>query len=760
MRATRTRCAAFLFAVACLPATMLAGWSASAAAADGGPTPVTVTAPAGGSVMASQATGLVDQTVHVSWTGFKPSSTPVVHAASTEYVVRVYECRGTAPTGPQDCYGSSLYTYPGQSDKSAVLPDGPTNALDAATDPSGAGEVDIEVRTSAESSSLGCDKDNACSIAVVPNYGQPGKHSTDFIYATNSYMDSAWAWANHVAIPLSFAPTGQSCPLNTPSISLNGSPALERAVMSWQPVICQESGGTALNYTAIGEQAGRTQFMSGTADVGLTADPVTGISTRRFRYAPLAVNGISFAFHVDDATTGQPITSMTLTPRLVAKMLTESYGQNGYVAKGQPVANGNPATVGNPYSLFTDPEFLALNPGHSWPSTGTNPLIVSGNQDMIYELTRWLAADRATKTWLSGTPDEYGMHVNTNFKGISYPVSSLELRDPYTALSYTFVPLEGLSNVARSLVSNTPSSSSPTPDALGVHPKDPQQLPGQRALIAIVDTANAAAFNFPVAAIRNASGKDVQPTAAAITTALAAMTKTGAGTLQANPSDPNPASYPLTLVQYAMVPTAGTPTATAGRIAQFLTYAALKGQQSGVLEGGLPAGYLPLTSALHNELTADITVVSKQSDPPISTPSTLGSGTGGTTGGNSGSGDLGSSNSGFGGSTDFSTDTSGNGSDLGADGGDGGAPAGPSATSTTNAKPVVASSDATHKVQAVDYTPPHSSAGASRLVVPLLIAAAISTAIVGPLLLAVGPNGPGTTSVRNRIRRILRREDT
>ena len=322
-------------------------------------------APAGGSVTVSQAAGLVDQTVHVSWTGFKPSSTPVVHPASTEYVVRVYECRGSAPAGPQDCYGSSAYTYPGKSDPTQVLPDGPSNALDAATDPSGTGGVDIEVRTSAESSSLGCDQDNACSVVVIPNYGQPGKHSTDFIYATNSYMDSTWAWTNHVTIPLAFAPSGQNCPLNSPSISLNGSPLVQRAVTSWQPVICQQSGGTALDYTAIGEQEGRTQFMSGTADVGLTEDPVTGTPTRRFRYAPLAIDGIAFAFHVDDAATGQPITSMTLSPRLVAKMLTESYGQTGYVAKGQPVGNGNPATVGNPYSLFTDPEFLALNPGHT-----------------------------------------------------------------------------------------------------------------------------------------------------------------------------------------------------------------------------------------------------------------------------------------------------------------------------------------------------------------------------------------------------------
>jgi hypothetical protein len=284
-----------------------------------------------------------------------------------------------------------------------------------------------------------------------------------------------------------------------------------------------------------------------------------------------------------------------------------------------------------------------------------------------------------------------------------------------------------------------------------VHPKDPQQLPGQRALLAIVDTANASAFNFPVAAIRNAAGKDVQPTSDAMTTALAGMTKTSAGTLEANPSDTDPASYPLTLVQYAMVPTAGTATATAGRIAQFLTYAADQGQQTGVLEGGLPAGYLPLTSALHDELTADITAVSKQSDPPIS--SSPGSGSGGGTGGNSGSGGFVSGNSGLGGSGGLGTDIGGTGGDLGS-GGDS-----PSATATSPAapKPVLAPSDSTHKVQAVDYTPPRTPESVGRLIVPLLIAAAASTAVVGPLLLAFGPGSLARPAIRSRMLRILGR---
>ena len=744
-RLSRTRVAAglTLSVLASAAAIGLAATAEPAAAADSAPTPVTVSAPAGGSVTAAQATGLVNQTVHVSWTGFKPSSTPIVHPASTEFVVRVYECRGAAPTGPQDCYGSSVYKYEGQSDPTQVLPDGPTNALDAATDPSGNGGVDIEIRTSRESSSLGCDIDHACSLAVIPNYGDPSDHSSDFVFATTSYMDSTWAWANHVTIPIAFGPTGDSCPLGASSISLNGSAMLERAVTSWQPVICHESGGTALDYTSVGEPQGRAQFLSGAADIGLTSEPNSTATSRKFRYAPLSVDGIAIAFHVDDATTGQPITSMTLTPRLVAKLLTESYGENGYVAAGSPVGNGNPATVGNPYSIFTDPEFLSLNAGHDWPSASTNPLVVSGNQDMIYELTRWLAADPATQKWLAGTPDEHGMHVNTNFKGVSYPATSIELRDPYSALSYTFVPLEGLSNVARSLVANQPSSSSPTADELGRHAKDPQQLPGARSLIAIVDTSNASAFNFPVAAIRNAAGKDVTPTAGAMTAELGDMTKTPAGTLVPNPTNTDPAAYPLTMVQYAMVPTGNAPAATVSKVTAFLTYAADKGQVTGGNEGGLPDGYLPLTATLKSQLTATLAAVRSQSD------TVTGTGDGPPSGSSAPGADSPAqapADSSFGGTGDGSTDTPIDGNT------DAPVPT-PTVASSAPGGPNKNGSTSEH-VKAVNYTPPKASAGQAKLIIPLVIAAAVSTALLGPLLLALGNPDSHVTALFGRARRM------
>lgn len=581
-----------------LAAAVLVVAAAPTVAAAAGSPGTTVPAPAGGSVTVDHTTQLVDETVHVSWKGFKPSSGSVVIPGNTEYVVRVYECRGSKPAGPQDCYGSSVYTYTGQTDKTQNRPDGPPNYLDATTAKDGTGAVDVEVRTSRESSTLGCSATSACSLVVVPNYGDPTQPKSDFIYATNLYMDSTWAFANSVTVPISFAPSGAVCPLGDAGVALVGAPADQRAIAAWQPQACQGSNAVNIDYTAVGETQARLQFAAGRAEVALTTLPMTD-ATKPFAYAPLAVAGIAVAFHVDDAVTGQPIESMTLNARLVAKLLTQSYGGVGYTAKGAPIGSGNPAVAGNAQSIWTDPEFLALNKGHAWLNNLANPLLVSGQTDLVEELTRWVASDQDATAFLAGTPDRWGMHVNKNYKGITYPTDSIELRDPYQPLSYTFVPINGLDLVARSLVANQPSSYNPQPvPPTNNHPKDPQQLPGRRSLIAIVGTADAAAFNFPVAALHTAAGSNVTPTDAAMAAAVAGMTTNKDGvTQQADLKSTDKAAYPLTLPEYAVIPTSGVTAAGITQLSRFLAYASGPGQVPGLAPGQLPPGYLPLDKA-------------------------------------------------------------------------------------------------------------------------------------------------------------------
>lgn len=79
---------------------------------------------------------------------------------------------------------------------------------------------------------------------------------------------------------------------------------------------------------------------------------------------------------------------MKLTPRLVAKLLTQSY--RGAV-EGQPDYLKN-----NPTGLTVDPEFLNLNPDYKGFAAVTTPpdaLVQLGSSDLTTLLWNWIKAD-------------------------------------------------------------------------------------------------------------------------------------------------------------------------------------------------------------------------------------------------------------------------------------------------------------------------------------------------------------------------------
>src|SRR3954447_5599753 len=225
----RRRAAAALLVVAALGVLALAT-PASASFTAPARTPggaVTVPAPGGGdgaTVRVSRATGLVNQTIAVSWTGFRPSSATRLQNSgdsldgNTLNPVRVYECRGADPASSSDCYGSpgyrgldatdtspaipavSPFTYAGQTDAFDATPDGPANWQDNVSGANGQGQVTIQVFTQRESAALGCDRKSPCSLVVVPNYGR----APNDVGATEDLMDAPWAWARRTVVPLSF----------------------------------------------------------------------------------------------------------------------------------------------------------------------------------------------------------------------------------------------------------------------------------------------------------------------------------------------------------------------------------------------------------------------------------------------------------------------------------------------------------------------------------------------------------------------------
>jgi ABC-type phosphate transport system substrate-binding protein len=578
--------------------------------------------PDASTVTVNQTSNLVNQMVHVSWTGFTPSSTPLYDPAATDYPVMVTECRGTKPASLTECYGANNGGVQG-----AFGPDGPMNTAYATTAANGTGQLDVQILTSLENQFLGCDQNHPCSLVVVPAQGgnvfvtpsQCTDHSADIggsaigqlAFSTSHGQCS---WLTRIVIPLKFAPTPAACPLKNSQFSVAGSPMMARAMAQWLAGLCAGSHGLTIGYNStVPEPLAVSEAADGLADVALTtrpasADGIAASGRHEFVYAPVAVSAVSIAYWIDNPGTGTPVTSLKLDQRLVDKLLTQSYNfQNegtGCTAPPPPQGIGCDKGVAgsNPITLFADPEFKKLNPAVQ-PVTGYGsafqvPTVQSGHSDMTWTVTRWIAANADASKFQQGTPDPWGMRVNSYDKGLKYPLDSFTAMDPYPVIAHKYSPVFPLSLADSYQAENWDPGTSWQKDQYGNYPKDPIQIPGERALIAILDEASAAAFRFPVAAIPNAAGHYVEPTNAGMAGALGSMTPAGSGTLQMNVQGGNPSAYPLTMVIYAMVPVSGVSHTKAAAIARFLDFAAGSGQSPGVRPGQLPAGYLPLPANL------------------------------------------------------------------------------------------------------------------------------------------------------------------
>jgi hypothetical protein len=561
---------------------------------------------------------LTNQVVQVSWRNFTPSSDVTYTASSTNYPVMVAECKGTHPTKQSQCFGADNGGVQG-----SVGQYGPQNTQYATTARNGTGVADIQLLTAEAAPQLGCNLGHACSLVIEPAQGgniftgNCADHSQDIGQSAIGQVAfttfGTCSWRDRIIVPLTFEPTPTDCPVHNPNFSVIGSPMLARAMDSWQTALCSAANPEYIQYdSAQNEPLARQDFISGTDTVALTTLPQTGAKgPRPFTYAPVAISAESVAFWVDNPRTGKPLTHLKLDPRLVLKLLTQSYNfENEGCGHGQVNIRGvgcDNAVDNDPSSLFADPEFKRLNPHTA--AVGDNfqvPTVLSGQSDMTLELTRWIAASKPAKAFADGAFDPWGAHINTDYLNMTLPTNTLSPMDPYPPIAHRYDPFFPLSAVARYQVNNWYPATNWQPDVFGNFGALQPELPGNRALFAILDEADAAAFQLPVASLENAAGRYVAPTTAGMTAALGAMTtaknhitrdvhfSTGPRKWRRNFPD----AYPLTMVIYAMVPTGGISKAKAAKIAQWLDFAANQGQQPGFGPGLLPPGYLPLTSAM------------------------------------------------------------------------------------------------------------------------------------------------------------------
>ncbi|MGW2396517.1 hypothetical protein ACWCYY_08185 [Kitasatospora sp. NPDC001664] len=556
--------------------------------------------------------------------------------------------------GPAESGGASQY-YDAQTTNE--VPFGPTRA-------DGSGQIDFEMQTGMEAPGLGCGQTPAgapadatprrCWLVIVPRgeievnkevpTGSSGKLQTSPLSFTN--------WEKRLVVPLSFERVGLSCPIGSSERPTNGTEMAAEAMWRWQPVLCRQAGGI-FSYTQIADHLARNQLNQDDPGLSYLGIPQAREEDRPGRtpyYAPVALSGLTFAFDIESQSgvrtpedkkkkDGQRIHDLKLTPRLIAKLMTQSYQQSV-----NPFDPDVPAE--NPVDLLTDPEFLALNPYFKdlyFPTRVADLLLPNGDSDAAQLVWMWLLKDPEAAAFLRGekhavwkdTINKAWIKVGTTYPRSNYPkqdVYCLEFPDDPDGRpawcnldSHAYAPSmrEGARGIARG-------------DGLGKSVWDATVIPGQlkkgspqpqglRALMALTTTAQAARFGLSTAQIRNAKGEFVTPTDASMLAMANGTMPESATTISVIPPWAEVAGgYPLTLTTFAAtVPSQITPEAGKS-YADLLRYAAGPGQEPGVAAGQLPVGYVPLPERMRSQarLVADAIELAAGRAEPSPKPST------------------------------------------------------------------------------------------------------------------------------------------
>jgi hypothetical protein len=655
-----------------------------------------------------------DQVVTVNWSGLKAT---VGTSYSSRNVVGIYECTADPAVPGQWNYYTDCYTEPAPQQDATGKAGYYGNAVDphpagaapntyvGVTQAGGTGDHTFLVQAGtlhtppsiypcqgsqttgcSPPADIQCDATHACVLKVIsfPKGGVlpeplPGEN----------VLKNSWTWlteqaADSITIPLKFGATVfcQALGASARSLALEGSASASYALESWAARLClQGTDPEQLNFSQVDEYPALEDLASGATTMAVASLPPP--SPQNYFAAPLDASGVAITFDVYNSA-NQPITTMRLTPRLVAMLITNSAtlvnfgtGASNHVAwpSAQPYSN-----VTSPFrALTSDPEFEALNPqipvNQSTPAGTIEPVLPGGQNDDAEILTQWIADDYDARQFLAGD-DPCGAPLNeywrprsaANPEGVQYPASQfldLEsgtgpgarfLPDGYGAF---YDPQLNLETLVNDFFQDRPAGEFPS-YSVGYQLYPPSALPpligalpgfDVPALMGVFDTTTAARSLFNQAELSAAdpngselaqyvnesggsctpkSGLDpsypgfVGPTPSGLAAGYADMTlDTASGTRVPPYETTDPTAYPLARIDYGFVPKHGLSTANAQAAAELIDFAAGPGQAAGTL----PQYYLPLSGNLANE---DLTIArevlasgqtqSVQTNPTTTTP--------------------------------------------------------------------------------------------------------------------------------------------
>ncbi|WP_309710911.1 hypothetical protein [Pseudolysinimonas sp.] len=312
----------------------------------------------------------------------------------------------------------------------------------------GTGYFDFETQSSSQAPHMGCGTEGhlRCWLVIVPRgtkFGGDGRACSDLVdrngenysYGQTTPIQGGSPvnpkcdyFENRIVVPLDFTPTGVTCPAGSPEFRVSGSQFLISAMSSWQPSLCQTVRST-FSFATNPDSVARAQLLdtrTGSPELIYSGYPVSSgelqtpdertlLSQTTLQYAPVAISSVVVAYNAEFAN-GRPGT-LNLTPRLMAKLLTQSYTFTVPSSTADPDRSvAHLSAQAQTYRYWNqDPDFRAANPTNWQSYDQQNPSLVlpgPAAADGIKQVWRWILADADAVAFLNGAADPDGMTIN------------------------------------------------------------------------------------------------------------------------------------------------------------------------------------------------------------------------------------------------------------------------------------------------------------------------------------------------------------
>lgn len=561
-----------------------------------------------------------------------------------------------------------------------------TNEVQIAVSKSnGSGQQQFETLTGTQAPGLGCGqvetngKPRDCWLVIVPRGTfEPNGYQVNPDIATqlagfiNTSPLAASNWAQRIQIHLSYAPLGDFCPIGVVPRGTIGTQVVTRAVESWQLALNESASCKRIySFTATLESDNTGELTTPGSGTGLafTTIPIGSETTRygghppglpKILYAPVAVTALGMGFNINEAGNGNDTTPVELTPRLLAKAMTQVYRLDlpDYDTSLSTKFPGPKWSLNNPVNITEDPAFTKLNGASVRPYTQAAiplaPLLTEDHSALNQQVWRWVQSDPATSAWLDGKadasdpvtsdPDYVRLHPGKAPALDSFPrayagvldlgtcgppecspkkeedlhtLDLLPYADNYDAGASTVLAANDSSELASSWadINIAPDGTNGWWAKTGVQPL------GQIFMWAVADTPDLAAYGLVDAQLCKPSGTTgcVQPSIDSVTKALDSASMDKQGLLEVNPAKVPAGAYPLVDVVYAAV-LVNQSKAALNDYADLINFAAGQGQTTGSAPGDLPPGYLPLPANLQAQAKSVVKQLRALANPPTHSP--------------------------------------------------------------------------------------------------------------------------------------------